>query len=189
MKAIFLSAYLLMGTVALWAQYEPPALEHWDAKSPDGLYWATIKIIPDENGRSDLDTGRLLIARQSGPGKESMYVSYDIERLIAHIEWSPDSKFLVMTTVSAGGHSPWHFNSYVYCVEDKSLRYMDDVIGLVVDPKFEFVGPHTVTMKIPGPDGPGVDFENPRELKVDLLKQVPRMQKEAGKKEGPAVGK
>jgi len=130
------------------------------------------------------DTGRLLVVKHKGSRNKDTYVRYNIPRLIAHIEWSPDSRFLVMTTVSAGGHSPWHFKAYVYGVEDGSLRYMDDVIGLVVAADFEFVGPHTAAMKIAGEGGPGVDFENPKLMTVDLTKQIAQMPQEAGKDEG-----
>ena len=182
MNSILASVFLFLGTFTLWAQYEPPALDKWSSKSPDGLYLASTRIVPKEDGRTDLDTGRLLVVRLSGAGNKATSVSYNIPRLFAEIEWSPNSKFIVMTTVSAGGHSPWHFKSYVYCVEDNTLRYMDDVIGLVVAAKFEFVGPHTVAMKIPGPGGPEVDFENPQIKMVDLTQQAPQMPLQDGNK-------
>ena len=170
----------------IWAQDEPPVPDAWHSNSPDGLFLAAIRRIPDEVlvWRLDLDTTRLMVVRTDTDPHKEPYVSYDIPRLIDHIAWSPDSKFLVMTTYSAGGHSPWHDMSYVYCVDDKSLRYMDDVIGLVVDAKFKFVGPHTVEMKIPGPSGPEVDFEHPKSVMIDLVKQTPLMKKQDGTKEG-----
>ena len=112
---------------------------------------------------------------------EETFVSYALPRLIDHIAWSPDSRFMVMTTYSAGGHSPWHDESYVYCVNDQSLREMDDVIGLVVDANFEFVGPHTVKMKIAGP---GPDSDHAVSVTVDLMKKAPLMKKQGGRKEG-----
>jgi hypothetical protein len=185
MKALLAFVYLMLGAGILWAQYEPPALNEWDANSPDKLYLASTRIIPDpvKIWKTDLDTGRLVVVRLNDLADKATYVSYDLGRLIAHIEWSPDSKFLVMTTVSAGGHSPWHFESYAYCLDDKSLRYMDDVVGPLVDAKFEFVGPHTVKMKIAGPNN---DFETPVSANVDLGKKALLMKKQNGKKEGKA---
>ena len=172
----------------IWAQDEPPVPDAWHSNSPDGLFLAAIRRIPDEVlvWRLDLDTTRLMVVRTDTDPHKEPYVSYDIPRLIDHIAWSPDSKFLVMTTYSAGGHSPWHDMSYVYCVDDKSLRYMDDIIGLVVDDKFKFVGPHTVAMKIPGPSRPEmeIDFEHPKLVVVDLVKQTQSMKKQGGMKEG-----
>jgi len=89
-----------------------------------------------------------------------------------------------MTTVSAGGHSPWHFCAYVYSVADGTLRYMDDSVGLVVAPDFKFVGSHEVTMKI-GPGGPdGIDFDHPKPVPVDLDKIIGRMEKQSGRSQG-----
>lgn len=175
----------------LSAQYGTPVPDEYHSNSPDGRYMVAIRIIPDAVvvWRTDLDTGRLIVVRlNSGPEpndpNDDTYVRYDLRRIIAQIKWSPDSKFLVMTTVSAGGHSPWHFESYVYCVNDKSLREMDDVIGLVVDAKFKFVGPHTVAMNIPGPSQTEVDFDHPKSILVDLVKMTPLMKKQGGRKEG-----
>lgn len=189
MKAFFAFTYLMLGAGTLLAQYGNPAPPNErDSLSPDRLYMAATRIIPDDVviWRTDLDTGRLVVVRLiSGPEpndpNDDTYVRYDIRRLIAHIEWSPDSKFLVMTTVSAGGHSPWHFESYVYCLNDTSLRKMDDVIGPVLDARFEFVGPHSVKMKVSGPyAGP----DNPISVTVDLMKKAPLMKKQGGRKEG-----
>jgi len=39
-------------------------------------------------------------------------------------------------------------------------------------------------MKIPGPSGPEVDFEHPKSVMIDLVKQTPLMKKQDGTKEG-----
>jgi hypothetical protein len=88
------------------------------------------------------------------------------------IGWSPDSKFLVMTTASSGGHSLWHFESYVFCVADRTVRYMDNTIGTVLKPDFKFVGSHVVAMTV-GPDDDGAVKE------INLERQFPSMEIEA----------
>ncbi len=144
---------------------------------------AATRIIPDDIyiWNTDQDGGRLMVIAMTATGKSESYVSYDLPRLVAQCSWSPDSRYLVLTTVSAGGHSPWHFNSYVYSVADKSLRYMDDVVGLVGAADFKFVDPHTVSMKVVGPD---MDTDNPKPHDIDLDQAVKKMKAVGGKKEG-----
>ena len=167
-------------------QFQPPGIEKWSQNSPNGFYLAVTRIVPDPEfiGRTDLDTTRLIVRRHANKLENETYVRYDLGRIISQIQWSPDSKYIVMSTVSAGGHSPWHFTSYVYSVDDQSLREMDDIIGEVLDPRFEFVGPHTVKMKIPGP---GFDIDSPVSVKVDLMKKAPLMKEQEGKKDGKGL--
>ncbi len=174
-------ALLIVGTTHLFSQYMPPATETWNEASPDGRFGAAERIMPDPLyiWNTDLDTARLVVRTLKATGDDT-YVSYDLPRLIAQIEWSPDSRYLVMTTVSAGGHSPWHFNSYVYSVTDKSLRYVDDVIGLVEAPDLKFVGGHTLVIKIRGTN----EVEQPTSITVDLSKLVRQMKKLGNKHEG-----
>jgi hypothetical protein len=183
---VLLTLAVMLAASSLRAQeYQPPAQQMWSENSPDHKFEATQRIMPDPDRLwdTDSDTARLFVRSLTGSNAGS-HVAYDLPRLIAQIMWSPDSRYLVMTTVSAGGHSPWHFNAYVYSVADDSLRDMDDVIGLVVAPDIKFAGPHTVIMKT-GPMGSGgVDFEHPKSVAVDLDKSVGRMKAEGGKSVG-----
>jgi hypothetical protein len=184
MNAIFASVLLFLGTMVPWAQPEPPAPGKLNFNSPlncnslDGLFFAKAQIVQDELG-----VRGLLVVRHKDTGNRDTYVSYHINDLISHMEWSSDSKFLVMTTVNLGGHSRGQPLTYVYCVEDKSLRCIDDVIGMVVDPKFEFVGPHTLAMKVAGPS-PVFNSQIPKVVNVDLTKQAAQMPQQGGKEEG-----
>jgi hypothetical protein len=89
-------------------------------------------------------------------------------RFITKMIWSPDGRFLVLCSVSAGGHSPWHMNSYFWSRSDKRFRSVDHRAGLVVSDSFSFTSPHTLTVQVaPWRDGMW-DSEHPLEKKVDL---------------------
>jgi len=62
-------------------------------------------------------------------------------RLIAVARWSPDSKFCVFSTISAEGHSPWHFDPFVFSLKETRIDSLDDSVGAVVDWNFEFKAP------------------------------------------------
>jgi hypothetical protein len=128
----------------------------WSVTSPDKTLFACVRRIPDPDlvHRLDLDGLRLVIFRlhpnDSLDNTHDVYAKREFpHRIVAHIQWSPDSKFLVFTTTSSGGHSPWHYNAFVFCVADKSFRYMDDTIGSVVAPDFRFEPPDVAIMTIP----------------------------------------
>ncbi len=58
---------------------------------------------------------------------------------------------------------------------------MDDVVGLVGAAYFKFVDPHTVRMKVVGPD---MDTDNPKPHDIDLDQAVKKMKVVGGKKAG-----
>ncbi|HEX4140025.1 MAG TPA: hypothetical protein VHY09_06725 [Candidatus Methylacidiphilales bacterium] len=103
---------LALGDSEVSNDYQPPALSLWSETSPDGHYMAAERIMPDSIylWKTDLDGARLLVRTLKTSGTDT-YVAYDLSRLIAQIAWNPDSRYIVLTTVSAGGHSPWHFNA------------------------------------------------------------------------------
>ena len=43
-------------------------------------------------------------------------------RNVQKMEWSPDSQFFVFSTASAGGHSPWHWQTYFYDRRTKHIQ-------------------------------------------------------------------
>jgi hypothetical protein len=86
----------------------------------------------------------------------------------AQIQWSPDSRFLVLTTTSSGGHSPWHYTTYVLSIARRQIVSPDEKIGPIVSPEFAFKSPDTVVLEV-GPSGAeGIDFEHPVKTDVDL---------------------
>ena len=70
-------------------------------------------------------------------------------RQVSGLQWSPDSKFLLITTTSSGGHSPYHFKSYLFCMADQSLRYIDDGIRETVGaPEIQFEAPDIAILQV-----------------------------------------
>jgi hypothetical protein len=158
-----------------------PDSGQWQGISPDGKHLAVLAERPDEEllWRTDIDTGLLEIVDVAKSGEKipaepseghlGNYHLFELgHRAGIRAEWSPDSRYLVITTTSNGGHSPWHFDSYLYCADNRTLRYMDDVTGLVVRPSFRFTGPHTVRLSVGQSTKDGVDFDHPEQVDVDL---------------------
>jgi hypothetical protein len=136
--------------------------------SPDGRLVAIARTpvpatdIPDHQ---DAD-GTLLFIR--GPERGDRIISHRFfaGRFISKMLWSPDSQFLALCSESAGGHSPWHFNSYFWSRSDRKFRSIDYRAGLVLDDTFAFAPPHSLTLRV-APPGEGMT-DHPIERTVDL---------------------
>jgi hypothetical protein len=72
----------------------------------------------------------------------------DHGRGVSFASWSPDSKYFVFSTFSSGGHHPWQYFTYAYSRERNDLYILDRLIGEVIDPKFRFVSPDTISLTI-----------------------------------------
>jgi hypothetical protein len=87
-------------------------LDVWSGPSPDKTFLAAQRRVPETDlvQRTDLDGTRVVISSLDHSGVISaVYAQHDFPgRLITNIQWSPDSKFLLFTTASSGGYSPWH---------------------------------------------------------------------------------
>jgi hypothetical protein len=177
---LFIAACTLIAPLLASDDEYPPPVQEWSGKSPDGKYLAETHVIPDKSlpAQEDLDTGVLAVAKIKN-GVVGKFSRHPFWRLSAEAAWSPDSQFIVMTTDSAGGHSPWHFESFVYSVKDDTLRRVDPVDGslLIVRPTFTFVGPHQVRMAAPSPSKDSVDFEHPLWIVIDLAKKFSSLPK------------
>jgi len=151
----------------------------WTAASPDKKFFAAARTIPNQElvYRRDLDGLRLVIySGTDSPTK--IYASLDFpQHSIAHLEWSPDSQFLVFTTDSSGGHSPWHSPGLVFSVTDKSFRRMDEAIGSVLSPgKFHFEPPDIAVMGVQDTDAASKgDTFRVRWSRVPLSKKIGEM--------------
>jgi hypothetical protein len=125
-------------------------MNDWSGPSPDGSLVAVTRVIPDPAYiyRHDLDSVAVAVFRFGDEGP-SVVARHDFgHRLIARIEWSPDSKFLLFTTASSGGHSPWHAAAFLFSVSDDSFHDVDAAIGNVVSPKFHFDSPDIASMEV-----------------------------------------
>jgi hypothetical protein len=173
--AISLRAALLLlltsCSVTLLAQ-SPQDL--WKAESPDGSYLAATRRIPDSTyiWREDLDDFRLVVFPLE-PGSDhntgKLYFSRDFAgRVPAQVQWSPSSRFLVLTTTSSGGHSPWHYTTFVVSLANRKVVSPDETYGPVVAPAIAFKSPNTVVLGIGQRTTEGIDFEHPVMIEIDL---------------------
>jgi hypothetical protein len=122
------------------------------AVSPDKKFFAAIRGVPDDEliWKTDLDRFRLVVFRHKTPDQiGALYARGEGgARQAVKMLWSPDSKFLVFSTTSSGGHSPWHFWTYVFSVADKTLRRVDDFAGPITDAKFHFELPDILVVQV-----------------------------------------
>jgi hypothetical protein len=121
----------------IYGQTEPQ-----ETSSPDhkltAVYWQTHPGVYGQN------VGAITIHDHDGRIIARNYLTDDGGRLVAVAHWSPDSRFCVFTTISAGGHSPWHFDPYVFSASDLSFRSLNDSVDAVIDPDFHFKSASTV---------------------------------------------
>jgi hypothetical protein len=147
------------------------AMNEWFEFSPGHDLFAATRLIPDQVyiQRHDLDGVAVAVFRggfQSG----TVVARHDFRgRVISHIEWSPDSKFLLFTTASSGGHSPWHAAAFLFCASDNSFRDVEPAIGSVVSPEFRFEPPDIAIMLVKKGEEPEM------EVKVPLAKTMQHM--------------
>ena len=149
---------------------EPESVGVWKSESPDGNYSGAMRRIPavDNPNKSEFDGFRLEIfpIQEKDKRRGELYFAFDVGgRLPAKVKWTADSKFLVFTTQSSGGHSPWHSTTYAFSMSAKKIVCLDDVIGPVVDSDFKLEGPHTGTFEI---DKQFPRGEHPESLKLDI---------------------
>ncbi|MCX8494703.1 MAG: hypothetical protein ORN51_00790 [Akkermansiaceae bacterium] len=147
----------------------------WRSESPDGSYRCVIRRMPSNDERiwdSSFDNSRLMILPFAD-------FAFDIEgRLPAKVKWTADSKFLVFTTESSGGHSPWHHTTYAFSVSAKKVVCVDDVIGVVVGSDFKLEGPHTGTFKIGKWRSEELDLDHHELVKLDISRLFSKDPKE-----------
>jgi len=98
--------------------------------------WESHVIISTSKGK------RLASKDYSSEGAHGHYV--------VNAKWSPDSQFFVYSMSSSGGHSPWHFPTWVYSHQKNLIINFEEIIGgkPTVSKDFNFSGPHTVTATI-----------------------------------------
>ena len=133
--------------------------------SPDEGLWAVIN--PTGTGSED----RIEVERPKGTLIASRdHTSPDGEhgRSVLHADWTPDSQFFIYSTASSGGHSVWHFNTFVYARRTNKIYELDEIIGPLVDPTFDVSAPDKFHSKRLNPTG-GVDAE-PIDVRVELSK-------------------
>jgi hypothetical protein len=141
--------------------------------SPDGHLVAIARSpIPDTTVPDYQDAdGTLLFIRGPNRGDQIIAHRFFSSRFISKMMWSPDSRFLVLCSESAGGHSPWHFNSYFWSRDDRKFPSIDFRAGPVVSDELRFTAPHNLTVKI-APRAPDktLDLDHSVEKMANLSK-------------------
>ena len=112
-------------------------------KSPNGKLIAHVISI---NGESIIE----IITKSGDKLISKDYTSADGEHGLAieNIKWTPDSKFLIYTTYSSGGHQPWAYPSYFYNVKDNSFLCFCDYFPAVAESTIKVTKPDIVTISI-----------------------------------------
>lgn len=102
----------------------------------------TALILPAGINPFLLDTEQRIVIRSFEPRRlaELSLLSEDGQHggHVEEIKWSPDNKFLVLTTSSSGGHSPWNFKTYVFSTDHWMFLLLDEVLAPVASKAFEF---------------------------------------------------
>jgi dipeptidyl aminopeptidase/acylaminoacyl peptidase len=145
----------------------------WVGASPDKRLFAVVRRTPEPDMpcRLDLDGFAVFICTAEG---HSIVAQHTFpRRLVSQIRWSPDSQFLLFTTVSSGGHSPWHVNTYLYCAADKSFRDVESAAHATVGAtEFGFEPPDVVVLTVNE-----VSAEKVKQIKLPLGKTAKEMQR------------
>jgi hypothetical protein len=89
-------------------------------------------------------------------------------RYVYKARWSPDSRFLIFSTLNSGGHSFWHTTTYFFDSKTQKFYELDRFIGLVIEPDFNVSKPDIVETKVSNPKL-GVDGD-PIPRRVSLAK-------------------
>jgi hypothetical protein len=175
MKFLIPLLLLLVGST-----YADDSTGIWTSESPDQQFFAATREVPSSDAmllwKQEFDGTRLVVVSRgvdSNAGKLEFTYTF-AGRLIEQAKWTPDSKYIVFTTSSSGGHSPWHNDTFVFSVADRKLASVDDAVGLVVSPDVSIEAPHTATFGIGIVGKDGVDFEHPKKTAVDLSTLFPK---------------
>ena len=152
--------------------------DFWSEPSPSKALYAVERRIPDPSapGRLDLDGFAVFICkallRNDSDVMAGAVVAHRVfpARLVSQIRWSPDSKFLLFTTASSGGHSPWHFKTFLYRASDKTFRDVEGITGGgVIAAEFHFEPPDVAVLTIHDTVAPDTSPKMPsKQVKISL---------------------
>lgn len=116
--------------------------------SPDGAFKATFADMPTR--WPGVSESLLNIADKNGNvvlSKDYRSESGSHGYALAKARWTPDSKFLVYTLTSSGGHQPWHFPLYVYSRKRNKLVGLEEQLGPVTSPALAIRAPNTLAVQ------------------------------------------
>lgn len=88
---------------------------------------------------------------------------------VENIEWAPKGEYLVFSTSSSGGHSPWNFRTYVFSSERWEFIGLDDVIAPVTSASFAFKDPTHLSIETLKSPQSSTDETEVRTIDLDAL--------------------
>src|SRR5713101_1158632 len=83
-------------------------------------------------------------------------------------EWSPNSQFFVFSTASSGGHSPWHWQTYLYDRKRNAFKEVDDFTGPIIKRNFKLTPPDWIEVRVQGTAADPGDIINGHPVKRRL---------------------
>ena len=176
--------FFILSTIATFWIYASGTLVAEDlitSLSPDRKFFAATRTVPAREliWKTDLDSTKLVIfSTLKDETIDRLYAQNEVDcRFVEKLIWSPDSKYIVFTTTSSGGHHPYHSNTYVFSIDDKSLRSMDSVTGMVLDSNFTIEPPDIAVVKIKDEKAKDIFELPPKDTKVILHEMFKKMGK------------
>lgn len=98
---------------------EPPF--DWPLTSPGGQFDAVFTKTTYKQRKSE---GTWLAIKDR---EHRTVFEEEIESDVAsNAEWTSDSKFLVISALNGAGHQPWHYHVFVFSVDARELRRLDE---------------------------------------------------------------
>jgi hypothetical protein len=173
MKARLLVRFIIIGLflapMCLWSEYEiggerttndgktiTEDVGNLNLPSPDRKLVLRHRKIRGKGDRKNDHESRINILDATGNTLGSLdLTSEDSEhgRVIERIGWSSDSRFVVFSSYSSGGHSPWNSMTFFYSVDLNCFGVLDNFLpGPVLDPNFELAASSEVRLVTMGKD-------------------------------------
>ena len=110
--------------------------------TPDAHFDAVFTQTTYEESKSE---GTKLAIRDR---EQKVVFEREITRDVAcNAQWTQDCRFLVVTALNGAGHQPWHYHVYVFSLESRELRQLDDPEATpFVSSEIFMKPPHTVIL-------------------------------------------
>jgi hypothetical protein len=83
-------------------------------------------------------------------------------------EWTPDSQFFVFSTASSGGHSPWHWQTYLYDRKNNLFKELDDYTGPIITRDFTIGAPDWIEVMVQGTKSDPIDIQTGHKVRRQL---------------------
>jgi hypothetical protein len=82
--------------------------------------------------------------------------------------WTPDSQFFAFSTASSGGHSPWHWPTYLYDRRANAFKELDNFTGPIIKRDFTLSAPDWIEVTVQGTKSDPSDIVTGHKVKRQL---------------------